>query len=554
MVLLRGPSINHSERIPSEGVKDGLVRAPPMESRADITQKSVRLTRDVAKMLDQAIQLDRALKIGWGRDGDERPKKGETGVMTHLPAKLKMRLLGDLGDLVGSANQGALLQIEGKTGDMAAAFQEDGKTIIEKGTGDRVALGMSGGTVIVRDDAGSDSGESMTDGLLIIRGMVGDRIGSGMIDGTIVALSNVENDAGAGMIGGKIIVDGKVRSVGAGAQSRGIEANELVEINDLLEPHGLNKVTMDATVIEADSEEHVGAEPPEISSKGKFEGLRLCPHGAALPPSSVVDLTSEIKMPGAASGINLRNIWVPSLLKGPSKAGSSLEEQPCIVDSSPRENDILRIHEGNYLSLRNELADAGGAVIDIPSFPSLNESGIHAMAAIAIGFLRAESPVLLMDDVDQIDRLLRMTGELGLAGAIVDVRTIGAAPAITALPTVGMARSKQKGNMSVLLKTDWTPSPSEALMSIAAGLNGIVSEAFIGDESPPSGVKKIATELDVKLSTMEDRARGWMQSMGVSSTTLLQRHHLRATTHESAVLSGLRLDGVRQPLPMWSRR
>ena len=29
-----------------------------------------------------------------------------------------MRLLGELGDLVGSANQGALLQIEGKTGDL----------------------------------------------------------------------------------------------------------------------------------------------------------------------------------------------------------------------------------------------------------------------------------------------------------------------------------------------------------------------------------------------------------------------------------------------------
>ena len=62
----------------SEGVKDGLVPAVTMESRADITQKSVRLTRQVAKSLDQAIQLDRALKIGWGRDGDERPKKGET--------------------------------------------------------------------------------------------------------------------------------------------------------------------------------------------------------------------------------------------------------------------------------------------------------------------------------------------------------------------------------------------------------------------------------------------------------------------------------------------
>ncbi len=524
-----------------------------MESRADITQKSVRLTRDVAKMLDQAIQLDRALKIGWGRDGDERPKKGETGVMTHLPAKLKMRLLGDLGDLVGSANQGALLQIEGRTGDLAAAFQSDGKTIVEKGVGDRVALGMSGGTVIVRDDVGVDSGESMSGGLLIVRGLAGERIGSGMIDGTIVALSNVDSDAGSGMIGGRIIVDGKVRSIGKGAQSRDIEAEELVELNDILEPHGF-KLTMDATVIEADSDEHVGAEPPEISSQGRFNGLRLCPHGSSLAPSSVVDLSSEISMPGAASGSSLRNIWIPQLQKGPSKAGSALEGQPCIVDSSPRENDYLRIHQENYLNLREELSESGGAVIDISSFPHLNEATIHALAAIAIGFLPEDSPVLLMDDVDRVEKLLRMTTELSLAGAIVDVRTIGSAPAICSLPTVGMARSKQKSQISVFLKTDWTPSPSEALMSIAAGLNGIVSEPFIGDESPPTGVKKIATELDVKLSSMEDHARGWMQALGVLSIDSLQRHHLRATSHDAAVLSGLRLDGVRQPLPMWSRR
>ena len=107
-----GPSMKHSKAVLSEGVKDGLVPASTMESRADITQKSVRLTRQVAKSLDQAIQLDRALKIGWGRDGDERPKKGETGVLTHLPAKLKMRLLGELGDLVGSAHFSRLINEE----------------------------------------------------------------------------------------------------------------------------------------------------------------------------------------------------------------------------------------------------------------------------------------------------------------------------------------------------------------------------------------------------------------------------------------------------------
>ena len=83
------------------------------------------------------------------------------------------------------------------------------------------------------------------------------------------------------------------------------------------------------------------------------------------------------------------------------------------------------------------------------------------MSTIAIGFLPEDSPVLLMDDVDRVEKLLRMTSELGLAGAIVNVCTIGSAPAISALPTVGMARSKQKAQMSVFIKTDWTPSPSE---------------------------------------------------------------------------------------------
>ena len=91
-----------------------------------------------------------------------------------------------------------------------------------------------------------------------------------------------------------------------------------------------------------------------------------------------------------------------------------------------------------------QLSQSGGAVIDISSFPNLNEAAIHAMSTIAISFLPEDSPVLLMDDVDRVEKLLRMTSELGLAGAIVNVCTIGSAPAISALPTVGMARSKQK--------------------------------------------------------------------------------------------------------------
>ena len=188
-------------------------------------------------MLDQAIQLDRAVKIGWGRDGDEKPKKQETGVMTHLPAKLKLRLLGDMGDLVGSANNGALFEVVGTVGHMACAYHQDGKCTITKEAGNYVGLGMTGGTVILRSDTGGAAGESMSGGLLVIRGNAGERVGAAMSDGTIVLMSNAGENIGEGMTGGRIVVDGRINSVGKGAKSRSIETEELVEINDLLSPH-----------------------------------------------------------------------------------------------------------------------------------------------------------------------------------------------------------------------------------------------------------------------------------------------------------------------------
>ncbi|GIS43105.1 MAG: hypothetical protein Ct9H90mP16_01750 [Candidatus Poseidoniales archaeon] len=50
--------------------------------------------------LPKAIELDRAIKIGWGAQGDAKPQKeGEIGIATHLPHGSKnFRLFGNLGD------------------------------------------------------------------------------------------------------------------------------------------------------------------------------------------------------------------------------------------------------------------------------------------------------------------------------------------------------------------------------------------------------------------------------------------------------------------------
>ena len=50
----------------------------------DITAKSVKLNRDLDKMLEQALQRDLLVRIGWGKQGDEKPKNGEILSLIHI--------------------------------------------------------------------------------------------------------------------------------------------------------------------------------------------------------------------------------------------------------------------------------------------------------------------------------------------------------------------------------------------------------------------------------------------------------------------------------------
>ena len=55
----------------------------------EVTAKSIKLNRDLEKkILTEALERDLLVRIGWGRNGDEKPKNGEIGVITHLPKKI----------------------------------------------------------------------------------------------------------------------------------------------------------------------------------------------------------------------------------------------------------------------------------------------------------------------------------------------------------------------------------------------------------------------------------------------------------------------------------
>ena len=81
----------------------------------EVTAKSIKLNRDLKKMLSEALERDLLVRIGWGRGGDEKPKDGEIGVITHLPEKSRVLLLGNLGECAGAMNQGGNFTLQGNS-------------------------------------------------------------------------------------------------------------------------------------------------------------------------------------------------------------------------------------------------------------------------------------------------------------------------------------------------------------------------------------------------------------------------------------------------------
>ena len=80
------------------------------------SDRSEKLNRDLDRMLVQAIERDLLVRIGWGREGDEKPKNGEIGALSLLPDESRSLLLGNLGEGAGLMNRGGTATVQGSVG------------------------------------------------------------------------------------------------------------------------------------------------------------------------------------------------------------------------------------------------------------------------------------------------------------------------------------------------------------------------------------------------------------------------------------------------------
>tara|TARA_B100001996_G_scaffold250938_1_gene194614 strand:+ start:19 stop:1587 length:1569 start_codon:yes stop_codon:yes gene_type:complete len=516
----------------------------------DVT-KSLKLNRNLTNNLPKAIELDRAIKIGWGAQGDAKPKEGEIGIAPHLPAGARIRLLGNLGDFTAACCNGGIFTLEGNALGWFGAFAQDGRLVIERDAGARCGHGMTGGRLFCHGSAGDELGASLAGGTIVIRGHAGRRAGIGMSDGLIIIVGDCKADAGQGMTGGRIVVDGRCLPEGEGAKQRSLTKAEHKEVNDILKDHDLS-VSSDAVVIEADEKHAIPSIPPAQQVWGDFSEIGLVSGELPIDQSSPIDVVTLLTREEEDEGIVFPLPVIPQISSAKGLTGELISSQPCLVNSDPRPIDLVRISEDNICLAAELLPNTAGLVLDLDEIPPLRDGEILALTTSLRAHLGEDKPIIIAGRVDRITNLHRMAADQPIDAVIVRLTSGTGMSAPASLPRIGLsARDANVSEKLHILDIPWDASADDAAICAAAGCGLIAINPFVDEEEEPATQKARSEAIENWLTKFAAELRGRLTDMGVDSLEQLNRRHLRALEHDTAAQSGLRLAGYDRPLPQW---
>ena len=510
----------------------------------DITNKSIKLNRQLDKLLIEAMKKDLLVKIGWGRDQDEKPRNGEIGAITHLPAKSKVLLLGNLGECAGAMNRGGIFTLQGSATSMLGAFQDSGKIIVERDVGDKIGYHMKGGTIVVQGSVGNEAGGKMSGGNIIVRGHAGDRLGSKMSGGIGIILGSTGSEPGLGMTGGKLIIAGSCPPPGEDVLMRSVEKDEIEYCNKELNPLGLS-INEDALVLESAKEENMKDIDviPISEIVERMENIILVPdNNERIPEHKTVDnYTLILPNDPNSEGILFKVPWLVECETAKKWKGAYASKQPALVSKNPREIDFVNINSKTLIDSTEQIIDCAGIIIDMAEMPDMNDAELEAIIVSLASRMKETSMIFLKNHVNRIKELFRLVIELKLDGAVVDASAPGGSRVAACLPTIGLAVKSwnfKENNLKVFIKIDKQPSVKEMLVSVASGCVAIVGPEEKGE-----------IEKDLELNELE--LKEWMHELGIDGLEKIGRRNLRASNYDTAAISGLRLVGYNKSLPMW---
>ncbi len=156
-----------------------------------------------------------------------------------LPPGADIRFEGSVGYYCAGLNTGARVTIESNAGWAAAEGMSQGMVTIGGYAGMGVGAAMMGGTIHVKGDAGPRVGVAMKGGNIIVEGRIGYQSGFMAHAGRIIALGGAGASCADALWEGEVWVAGEVESLGVDVRVVEPTAEEVAEVEALLDPLGL---------------------------------------------------------------------------------------------------------------------------------------------------------------------------------------------------------------------------------------------------------------------------------------------------------------------------
>jgi glutamate synthase domain-containing protein 3 len=146
---------------------------------------------------------------------------------------------GDSGDYLGVLNDGAVIKVTGNAGKYVADNMTAGKVLVEGDAGYGAAQYCYGGTVVIKGSAGDFTATMNKGATIIVGGDVGDEVATYMVAGDVIIAGNAGSSLGNYLIRGNIYIRGDWASLGHNCRVNGATADDVQELERLLQEYGI---------------------------------------------------------------------------------------------------------------------------------------------------------------------------------------------------------------------------------------------------------------------------------------------------------------------------
>jgi glutamate synthase domain-containing protein 3 len=156
-----------------------------------------------------------------------------------LPKQGDISFKGSVGYYCGGLNTGTKIDIERNAGWAVGEGMSDGHITVGGYAGMSCGAAMMGGTIHVKGNAGPRCGVAMKGGNIVVEGKIGYQSGFMAHRGKIIALGGAGESCADALWEGEVWVAGPVDSYGVDVKVIEPTAEEVAEVDKILDPLGL---------------------------------------------------------------------------------------------------------------------------------------------------------------------------------------------------------------------------------------------------------------------------------------------------------------------------